>query len=186
MDRVVWRTGDNVIGEATSSYPSSHVSDGDRAKLVGLVIGDDRCPCVAEARRRRAYRGHLVRVGLRYRSEPPGRVGPPRGAHAVDWDGLGRSQRVDILDAASLAVLDTRTMSNFQGGQSLTWSLTGRVKIRVTLTSGANAVVSGLFFNASSGPSPASAVFQSLDTTTQRSHGSAGSVPADTTSSEMR
>jgi hypothetical protein len=68
--------------------------------------------------------------------------------YCLDWDGEGsRAERVDVLDASSGAVLDTRSIANFQGGQYLVWNLTGHVTMRITYTSGANAVVSGLFFD---------------------------------------
>jgi len=68
------------------------------------------------------------------------------GLYNLDWDNIGRVQTVEILDAADDTVLDTRTVSNFGGGEYLVWNVQGHVKIRVTRTSGANAVVSGIFF----------------------------------------
>jgi hypothetical protein len=67
--------------------------------------------------------------------------------HMIDWDSRGRTQSVQVLDGATLAVLDTRTVSAFSGGQYLTWSLRGRVIFRVTQTGPANAVYGGVFFN---------------------------------------
>jgi hypothetical protein len=75
--------------------------------------------------------------------------------YCLDWDNAGRTERIDILDASTSAVLDTRTLSNFQNGTSLVWSLKGHVTIRVTVTGGANAVVSGLFFAT---PAPSTSV----------------------------
>jgi hypothetical protein len=68
----------------------------------------------------------------------------------LDWDGAGRVQRVDVLDAASQAVLDTQTVSGFQNGKYLIWNLSGHVTLKITLLGGLNDVVSGLFF----GPPP--------------------------------
>ncbi|MFN0166066.1 MAG: beta strand repeat-containing protein [Bryobacteraceae bacterium] len=65
----------------------------------------------------------------------------------LDWDTTGRVQTIDILDASNGTLLDTRSVSAFNGGKWLVWTLTGRVTIRVTRTGGINAVVSGLFFN---------------------------------------
>ena len=65
----------------------------------------------------------------------------------LDWDGAGRSQKVEALDAATGAVLDTRTVSGFQGGTYLSWTVTGKVRFRITnLVAGNNAVLSGVFF----------------------------------------
>src|SRR5262249_38310768 len=53
------------------------------------------------------------------------------GAHPValyllDWDGGGgRSERIDVLDGTTGAVLDTRTASIFGGGEYLVWGLAG-------------------------------------------------------------
>jgi hypothetical protein len=65
---------------------------------------------------------------------------------ALDWDYRNRSERVDVVDPSSGAVLDSRTLSSFTGGTYLTWSLKGHVQLRFTLQGGDNAVVSGLFF----------------------------------------
>ena len=66
----------------------------------------------------------------------------------VDWEPRSRSQTIEVLDAATDAVLDTRTASNFSNGQYLTWRIAGHVKFRVTRTTAANAIVSGIFFDA--------------------------------------
>ncbi len=100
-------------------------------------------------------------------------------AYFVDWDsGGGRSERVDLLDAATNSVLDSRSLSNFQGGQYLVWNLKGHLKLRVTRMSGANAVISGLFFGLAT--SITTATFLKTDSTTQGSwkgmYGSDGSV----------
>ena len=67
--------------------------------------------------------------------------------YCVDWDSGGvRAERIDVLDAATGAVLDTRTISDFIKGQYLVWNLRGHVRLLVTRTAGSNSVVSGLFF----------------------------------------
>jgi lysophospholipase L1-like esterase len=67
--------------------------------------------------------------------------------YAVDWDSTARVQRVEIQDWSTGAVLDTRTLSGFNGGHYLVWRIGGRVRLRVTNVAGGNAVVSGLFFD---------------------------------------
>lgn len=66
--------------------------------------------------------------------------------YMLDWDTTGRAQTVQVSDATSGTLLDTRAVSNFHNGQYLIWNLTGHVKITLTRTSGLNAVADGLFF----------------------------------------
>ena len=104
--------------------------------------------------------------------------------YCMDWDYKGRTQTVDVLDANTNAVLDTRSISNFSNGIYLVWNVTGHVKLRVTQTnSSINAVVSGIFFGGRSGPS---ATFLAMDTTTGGSwkskYGSGGYTVIDDSS----
>ena len=72
--------------------------------------------------------------------------------YCLDWDNSSRSQRFDLVDASTNALLDTRTVSAFQGGKYVIWDLKGHVKINVTRLAGSNAVVSGLYFGAGAPP----------------------------------
>lgn len=65
--------------------------------------------------------------------------------YCLDWDGNNRSQRLDVVDAGTNVVMDTRSISSFNGGQYLVWDLQGHVKIRVNRTGAKTAVVSGLY-----------------------------------------
>jgi hypothetical protein len=93
--------------------------------------------------------------------------------YCLDWDeNDNRSQRLEVLDAANNAVLDTRAINAFSSGRYLVWHLKGHVLIRITHTgvAGSNAVVSGLFFDPplnASVPVPTSATFVAEDNTTQ-------------------
>ena len=71
--------------------------------------------------------------------------------YALDWDGNNRSQRVDVFDWATDALLDSRTISSFNAGEYLVWDIRGHVRITVNKISGKSAVVSGLYFG---GPVP--------------------------------
>jgi hypothetical protein len=64
--------------------------------------------------------------------------------YCLDWANGGRIERIDVLDAATGLVLDTRTVSAFSGGVDLVWSVSGHVVIQVTPLAN-NTVVSGLF-----------------------------------------
>jgi hypothetical protein len=69
--------------------------------------------------------------------------------YAVDWDDYegGRSELIQIVDGSTNAVLDSRNISGFAGGDYLIWNISGHVKIQVVLTGGGNAVVSGAFLD---------------------------------------
>jgi hypothetical protein len=67
--------------------------------------------------------------------------------YQVDFDGQGRSQKVEVLNASTGLVVDSRTVSAFTGGTYLTWSVGGHVQIRITRVSGPNAVVSGILLD---------------------------------------
>ena len=64
----------------------------------------------------------------------------------LDWDRGGRAERVDVIDPATGAVLDSRAVSAFSGGTYLSWDVSGHVAFRITRTAGPNAVLSGIFF----------------------------------------
>lgn len=83
--------------------------------------------------------------------------------YCLDWDNVGRSQTLEILNLAG-AVLDTRTVSAFSSGAWVVWQVSGHVRLRVTRVAGMNAVVSGLFFN-----SVVPSIFRRLDAATQGS-----------------
>jgi hypothetical protein len=64
----------------------------------------------------------------------------------LDWDSGGRAETITIRDAASQTLLDSQTLSAFQQGVYLVWNIKGHVTVQFTLSAGANAVVSGVFF----------------------------------------
>ena len=67
--------------------------------------------------------------------------------YLLDWDGSSRAESITITDASTNAVLDTESYSSFNSGEYAAWNIKGNVIITVTKTGGANAVVSGLFFD---------------------------------------
>lgn len=88
------------------------------------------------------------------------------GLYMVDYDNLGRSQTVQIADASSGVVLDTRTVSQFGGGEWLFWNLSGDVRITISCTSGADAVLSGIVFDPVTAAPKSTASFVTTNTTT--------------------
>jgi hypothetical protein len=81
----------------------------------------------------------------------------------LDWDNQGRSEQVQLTNAATGAVLGTETVSSFSQGVYLKWNVSGNVLITITCLAGPNAVLSGLFLS----PTSASASLAGTDTTTQ-------------------
>jgi hypothetical protein len=69
------------------------------------------------------------------------------GLYLLDFDGGNRGERIDVLDAVSGQLLDSRTVGGFQGGEYLVWDLGGSVTFRLTRQSGPHVVLSGLFFD---------------------------------------
>ena len=63
----------------------------------------------------------------------------------VDWDRSGRSQKIEILDASSGAVLHSQTISNFQEGLYATYNVKGAIRLRITKLSGPNGLLMGIF-----------------------------------------
>ena len=93
--------------------------------------------------------------------------------YLVDWDGMGRTERVEVRDAASNALLDSRTVSSFVGGTYLTWTIQGHVVVNVVNVAGVNAVVSGVFFDTGGSSNAAPMV-----TLTTPSEGTSYTAPA--------
>lgn len=69
--------------------------------------------------------------------------------YLLDWDAKGRAETVQVQDAVSSAVLDSRAAVSFSNGIYFVWTISGHVKIVVTATAGPNGVVSGFFFDPS-------------------------------------
>jgi hypothetical protein len=66
--------------------------------------------------------------------------------YLLDWDQQSRVETVSLVDPSSGATLDSRTASDFSGGEYLLWTVSGHVTIQITNgTSSPDAVVSGLF-----------------------------------------
>lgn len=70
----------------------------------------------------------------------------------VDWDQQNRAEILNVLDPATDAVLDTRSITTFANGEYLVWNVRGHVTFQITNAPGsANAVVSGLFIAPAAG-----------------------------------
>ena len=78
--------------------------------------------------------------------------------YALDWDSTTRAQRFDVYDGVSGQLLASHTLNGFHDGRYVVWRLTGSVRVKLTKTGGANAVVSGIFFGGPSGANQAPSV----------------------------
>lgn len=66
----------------------------------------------------------------------------------LDWDGFGPRIVTVVIDDADGNHLDTRSLSQFQGGKYLQWSISGHVILTINnQMQGANAVMAGIFFD---------------------------------------
>jgi hypothetical protein len=72
----------------------------------------------------------------------------------LDWDSTGRSEQVQISDAATGTVLNT-DVNAFHSGLYLECAVSGNVLITITHLAGANAVLSGVFLDPASTATPA-------------------------------
>jgi len=69
--------------------------------------------------------------------------------YALDWDDFGpRAETIQIVDPVAGTVLDTESVTSFQQGKYLVWTIQGHVQVRVTNNNPAsNAVIGGVFFD---------------------------------------
>ena len=88
-------------------------------------------------------------------------------AYFLDWEGSGRTERIDLLDTGTGILLDSRTLASFSGGQYLIWAISGHVTLRIATLTGANAVISGLFFDTQVTTPTSTAAFVTVDAATQ-------------------
>jgi hypothetical protein len=67
--------------------------------------------------------------------------------YVLDWESIGRVETITITDLSTGTILDTETVSAFQGGTYLSWLVSGNVVVKVTPTGTFSPVVSGIFLN---------------------------------------
>ena len=139
--------GYNVINDSVSYPAYVNVTPAGNASYIWAPS-----PAMSAACKRRSvneriaacwYSSASFSIDLSFNDSNPHQV----ALYMLDWDNyLGRTQRVDILDASN-TVLDTRSIGSFTGGIYLVWNLSGHVIIRITNTNpSSNAVLSGIFF----------------------------------------
>ena len=68
----------------------------------------------------------------------------------LDFDWSIRSQTINVRDASTNAILDSRTLAagaTFHNGEYLVWNVQGHVKYEIIRTGAFNAVINGIFFD---------------------------------------
>ncbi len=180
--------GYNVFGDSASNPPYGAVSAaGQSTWQWAASTADPRALQKASVSTDRIMYCYFSPTSFTLDVNLTGTAAHQVAVYGADYDHFGRSQRIDVIDAATNNVLDSRTMSNFSGGQYLVWNISGHVILRVTWTGGNNAVLSGIFFGGPAITPAATASFVTADTTTsgnwQGKYGSTGySVFGDRTS----
>jgi hypothetical protein len=157
--------GYNIINNATSYPWYAEVSPSGQSAYTWAATTTDvralqKAPPATDRIAAAWYNSKSFTIDLNLTDGAPHKV----SVYALDWDQIGRKERIDVVDPSTGTVLDTRTISAFGGGIYLTWTLRGHVQLVFTAVSGLNAVVSGLFFDTVS-----TASFVGTDTTTQGS-----------------
>jgi uncharacterized protein (TIGR03437 family) len=75
--------------------------------------------------------------------------------YCLDWDTTQRAQTLNVVDAGTNILLDSRSVTSFNGGKYVVWNIQGHVKINVNKSAGVNVVVNGIYFGGSqSTPTP--------------------------------
>ena len=124
-----------LAGQAAHTWAAS-TSDG---RAVQYPTGGDRIAATW-------YQSPSFDINVNLTDGQPHQV----ALYALDWDGADtRAQTIEVLDAATGAVLDSRSVTAFSGGQYLVWQLSGHVRFRVKQMGISNAVIAGLFFGSS-------------------------------------
>ncbi len=86
--------------------------------------------------------------------------------YLLDWDSTRRAETISIVDPSTNTVLNAQpAYSSFNGGVYAVYNIQGHVQIKVQRAAGANAVLSGIFFDTPA--STASVIYGGSDPTTQ-------------------
>jgi hypothetical protein len=67
--------------------------------------------------------------------------------YCLDWDLVGRSQRIDMIDIATGNTLDSRTLNSFGNGTYMVYRMKGNIRIKFVNLGPNNALLNGIFFD---------------------------------------
>jgi hypothetical protein len=120
-----------------------------KVEIWAVATDDVRAPQMASGKGRMArtwFSPSAFTIDINFNDGSVHRV----ALYCLDWEAHEEPETIDVVDAASGRILDSRAISNFANGQYVIWNLSGNVRIRVTRLGGSNAVVSGVFFDSPS------------------------------------
>lgn len=168
---VYGENGYNIVGNADNYPDYVNVSfNGRTDRIWSWSTADARAPLKAESTDDRiaasAQTTSTLNINLDFNDANTHRF----AMYFLDWERSGRVQTVEILDAATDAVLDTQNLSSFEEGEYLVWNIAGDVNVRMTYISGGNANMQAIYFDPPSDTEPVAsskASFVKTDTTTQ-------------------
>ena len=158
--------GENVIGSGTTNYPAYAL-----VTVTGNITTTTWSASTTDVRALEQPSG-TGRVAAAWQSGTSFTINVDMtdtrvhevSLYLVDLTDNGRSESIEVLNADNGAVLSlAQTVSNFAGGEYLTWNLKGNVEFVITEITGPTAVVSGIFFG---GATP-TANYLATDVTTQ-------------------
>jgi len=160
--------GYNVIGDTVSypSYVNLTISGQSSWSWTGSTVTASALQKASNPASRIAnvwYSGSTFSIDANFKDSAAHTL----ALYCVDFDVQGRQQQLQVVDASTGNVLDTRNISSFVGGVYVVWQLSGHVKVNITRVAGPNSVVSGVFFGSPVPIPPGSATFMGTDTTTQ-------------------
>lgn len=159
--------GYDVIGggESLPSYVTLSTDAADYYQWAAPGYGDSRAPEIgAGSTTSQAacdFSGTSFSINLAFNDGQSHQV----ALYLVDYDYRQRSETVQVSNSVTGQVLDTRTISNFENGQYLVYTLSGNVTISFINAPGSlNSVLSGVFFDPIA---RTTAAFAGVDTSTQ-------------------
>jgi ELWxxDGT repeat protein len=153
-------------GMSLPSYVSMDVLGSQYWQWAGVGQADGRAPLVGAGSSLHEaatdYSGSSFTVDLNFNDDKAHQV----AFYLVDYDRFGRSETVTVTNADTGQVLDTRSVSNFQNGQYLVYTMSGHMNVTFTNNSGSrNAVLSAVLFDPA--VLKATAAFTGVDARTQ-------------------
>ena len=89
------------------------------------------------------FSGTTWSLDLDLRDNQPHKV----ALYLLDWDYVSRAATIDIVDGDTGSVLSTVNRSGVYTGNYLVWRLKGHVRVDISASTGAQAILSGIFFD---------------------------------------